>query len=265
MTKQLLVVENLDINFELHEKNVHAVRNVSFKVAEGETLALVGESGSGKSVTSMSVMRLLPEKFARYSKDSRITFDGISILDADEKTLRDLRGNRISVIFQEPMTSLNPFMRIGAQLIEAARVHNKKLGKKEAGQKALALLERVGIKEAERRMKQYPHEFSGGQLQRIMIAMALINEPDLLIADEPTTALDVTIQARFSICSMICNSKWAWRLSLLPTIWVWQNTIPKPSASCVTVKLSSAAKSKKYLPIRNTNIPPNSSMPFQKA
>ena len=195
MTKQLLVVENLDINFELHEKNVHAVRNVSFKVAEGETLALVGESGSGKSVTSMSIMRLLPEKFARYSKDSRITFDGISILDADEKTLRDLRGNRISVIFQEPMTSLNPFMRIGTQLIEAARVHNKKLGKKEAGQKALALLERVGIKEAERRMKQYPHEFSGGQLQRIMIAMALINEPDLLIADEPTTALDVTIQA----------------------------------------------------------------------
>ncbi|MBS5742353.1 MAG: ABC transporter ATP-binding protein, partial [Neisseria sp.] len=177
MTKQLLVVENLDINFELHEKNVHAVRNVSFKVAEGETLALVGESGSGKSVTSMSVMRLLPEKFARYSKDSRITFDGISILDADEKTLRDLRGNRISVIFQEPMTSLNPFMRIGTQLIEAARVHNTKLGKKEAGQKALALLERVGIKEAERRMKQYPHEFSGGQLQRIMIAMALINEP----------------------------------------------------------------------------------------
>ena len=195
MTKQLLVVENLDIDFELHEKTVHAVRNVSFKVAEGETLALVGESGSGKSVTSMSVMRLLPEKFARYGKDSRITFDGISILDADEKTLRDLRGNRISVIFQEPMTSLNPFMRIGAQLIEAARVHNKKLGKKEAGQKALALLERVGIKEAERRMKQYPHEFSGGQLQRIMIAMALINEPDLLIADEPTTALDVTIQA----------------------------------------------------------------------
>lgn len=98
MTKQLLVVENLDINFELHEKTVHAVRNVSFKVAEGETLALVGESGSGKSVTSMSIMRLLPEKFARYSKDSRITFDGISILDADEKTLRDLRGNRISVI-----------------------------------------------------------------------------------------------------------------------------------------------------------------------
>ena len=120
MTKQLLVVENLDINFELHEKNVHAVRNVSFKVAEGETLALVGESGSGKSVTSMSVMRLLPEKFARYSKDSRITFDGISILDADEKTLRDLRGNRISVIFQEPMTSWGSMLQEGAISMEAA-------------------------------------------------------------------------------------------------------------------------------------------------
>ena len=213
MTKQLLVVENLDINFELHEKTVHAVRNVSFKVAEGETLALVGESGSGKSVTSMSIMRLLPEKFARYSKDSRITFDGISILDADEKTLRDLRGNRISVIFQEPMTSLNPFMRIGTQLIEAARVHNKKLGKKEAGQKALALLQRVGIKEAERRMKQYPHEFSGGQLQRIMIAMALINEPDLLIADEPTTALDVAVQAQ--ILDLLARLQQAHNMTML--------------------------------------------------
>ena len=213
MTKQLLVVENLDINFELHEKTVHAVRNVSFKVAEGETLALVGESGSGKSVTSMSIMRLLPEKFARYSKDSRITFDGISILDANEKTLRDLRGNRISVIFQEPMTSLNPFMRIGTQLIEAARVHNKKLGKKEAGQKALALLQRVGIKEAERRMKQYPHEFSGGQLQRIMIAMALINEPDLLIADEPTTALDVAVQAQ--ILDLLARLQQAHNMTML--------------------------------------------------
>lgn len=195
MTKQLLVVESLDVNFELHEKTVHAVHSVNFKAAEGETLASVGESGSGKSVTFMSIMRLLPEKFARYGKDSRITFDGTSILDTDEKTLRDLCGNRISVIFQEPMTSLNPFIRIGTQLVEAARVHNKKLGKKEAKQKALALLQRVDIKEAGRRMKQYSHEFSGGQLQRIMIAMALINEPDLLIADKPTIALDVTTQA----------------------------------------------------------------------
>ena len=195
MNTPLLTVENLDIRFQLHEKTVHAVRNISFKVAKGETLALVGESGSGKSVTAMSLMRLLPENTTRYGQDSRITFDGTSILDADEKTLRSLRGGRISFIFQEPMTSLNPFMKIGTQLMEALRVHNKTITRKAAHERILDLLNRVGIREAERRLKQYPHEFSGGQLQRIMIAMALLNEPALLIADEPTTALDVTIQA----------------------------------------------------------------------
>ena len=195
MNTPLLTVENLDIRFQLHEKTVHAVRNISFKVAKGETLALVGESGSGKSVTAMSLMRLLPENTTRYGQDSRITFDGTSILDADEKTLRSLRGGRISFIFQEPMTSLNPFMKIGTQLMEALRVHNKTITRKAARERILDLLNRVGIREAERRLKQYPHEFSGGQLQRIMIAMALLNEPALLIADEPTTALDVTIQA----------------------------------------------------------------------
>ena len=191
----LLRVENLNVYFDLHDQTVHAVRGISFKVARGETLALVGESGSGKSVTSMSVMRLLDEKMTRYGKDSRITFEGTSILDADAKTLRNLRGGRIAFIFQEPMTSLNPFMRIGRQLMEAALLHNKDWNRAEARKRVLELLQRVGIREAERRMKQYPHEFSGGQLQRVMIAMALINNPDLLIADEPTTALDVTIQA----------------------------------------------------------------------
>lgn len=195
MNTPLLTVENLDIRFQLHEKTVHAVRNISFKVAKGETLALVGESGSGKSVTAMSLMRLLPENSTRYGQDSRITFDGTSILDADEKTLRSRRGGRISFIFQEPMTSLNPFMKIGTQLTEALRVHNKTITRKAARERILDLLNRVGIREAERRLKQYPHEFSGGQLQRIMIAMALLNDPALLIADEPTTALDVTIQA----------------------------------------------------------------------
>ena len=191
----LLRVENLNVYFDLHDQTVHAVRGISFKVARGETLALVGESGSGKSVTSMSVMRLLDEKMTRYGKDSRITFEGTSILDADAKTLRNLRGGRIAFIFQEPMTSLTPFMRIGRQLMEAALLHNKDWNRAEARKRVLELLQRVGIREAERRMKQYPHEFSGGQLQRVMIAMALINNPDLLIADEPTTALDVTIQA----------------------------------------------------------------------
>lgn len=196
MNTPLLTVENLDIRFQLHEKTVHAVRNISFQVAKGETLALVGESGSGKSVTAMSLMRLLPDNTTRYGQDSRITFDGTSILDADEKTLRSLRGGRISFIFQEPMTSLNPFMKIGTQLMEALRVHNKTITRKATRERILDLLNRVGIREAERRLKQYPHEFSGGQLQRIMIAMALLNEPALLIADEPTTALDVTIQAQ---------------------------------------------------------------------
>ena len=191
----LLRVENLNVYFDLHDQTVHAVRGISFKVARGETLALVGESGSGKSVTSMSVMRLLDEKMTRYGKDSRITFEGTSILDADAKTLRNLRGGRIAFIFQEPMTSLNPFMRIGRQLMEAALLHNKDWNRAEARKRVLELLQRVGIREAEHRMKQYPHEFSGGQLQRVMIAMALINNPDLLIAYEPTTALDVTIQA----------------------------------------------------------------------
>lgn len=195
MKDYLLTVENLDIRFALHDSEVHAVRNISFKVAKGETLALVGESGSGKSVTAMSVVRLLPENITSYGKDSKIVFEGISVLDANEGELRKLRGDRIGMIFQEPMTSLNPFMRIGEQLTEAIFAHRDNVKEAEAHRRAVDLLQRVGINEAERRMKQYPHEFSGGQLQRIMIAMALINEPELLIADEPTTALDVTIQA----------------------------------------------------------------------
>ena len=149
MTTPLLTVENLDIRFQLHDKTVHAVRNISFKVAKGETLALVGESGSGKSVTAMSLMRLLPENSTLYGQDSRITFDGTSILDADEKTLRSLRGGRISFIFQEPMTSLNPFMKIGTQLTEALRVHNKTITRKAARERILDLLNRVGIREAD--------------------------------------------------------------------------------------------------------------------
>ena len=191
----LLRVNNLNVHFHTHDQVVHAVRGVSFWVARGETLALVGESGSGKSVTAMSIMRLLDEKITRYGEGSSIDFEGTPVLDADEKTLRNLRGGRISFIFQEPMTSLNPFMRIGKQLMESALLHNPDWNRAEANRRVLELLERVGIREAERRMRQYPHEFSGGQLQRIMIAMALINNPDLLIADEPTTALDVTIQA----------------------------------------------------------------------
>ena len=195
MKEKLLTVDNLDVRFQLQDNEVHAVRGVSFELARGETMALVGESGSGKSVTAMSIVRLLPDNITTYGKDSSIVFEGVSMLDGDKERLRELRGDRIGMIFQEPMTSLNPFMRIGEQLTEAIFAHRQNIKESEARQRALDLLARVGIKEAERRLKQYPHEFSGGQLQRIMIAMALINEPDLLIADEPTTALDVTIQA----------------------------------------------------------------------
>ncbi len=190
----LLTVENLKVNFDVNGQDIAAVRGVSFSLNRGETLALVGESGSGKSVTAMSIVRLLPPAQTRYGAESRIQFEGVEVLTSDEETLRRLRGNRIGMIFQEPMTSLNPFMRIGAQLTEALHVHQT-LSKAEAEAKAKALLERVGLNEVDRRFRQYPHQFSGGQLQRIMIAMALMNEPDLLIADEPTTALDVTIQA----------------------------------------------------------------------
>ena len=191
----LLTVENLDVQFRLDRETVHAVRGVSFTLNKGETLALVGGSGSGKSVTAMSIVRLHPDNMTEYGKASKITFEGIDVLTASDETLRKLRGNRIGMIFQEPMTSLNPFMRIGDQLGEAITAHRPKTSAEQIHERCKTLLERVGITEVERRLKQYPHEFSGGQLQRIMIAMALINEPNLLIADEPTTALDVTIQA----------------------------------------------------------------------
>lgn len=191
----LLSVENLEVTFRTGHGTVNAVRGVSFNLEKGETLALVGESGSGKSVTAMSIVRLLPKNTTFYGDNSRIDFDGVDCIRTPRATMRSLRGKRIGMIFQEPMTSLNPFMKIGEQLAEAVRAHYPNVNKTEALAKALAMLKKVQIKEPERRLKQYPHEFSGGQLQRIMIAMALINEPDLLIADEPTTALDVTIQA----------------------------------------------------------------------
>ncbi|UJF25164.1 ABC transporter ATP-binding protein [Suttonella sp. R2A3] len=195
MDQTLLEVEHLRIDFALNHETVHAVKDVSFRLAKGQTLALVGESGSGKSVTAMSLVRLLPDNITQYGADARVHFDGQSLLDASEGTLREIRGSRIGMIFQEPMTSLNPFMRIGKQLGEAILAHDSKQSQAAVRKHTVLLLEKVGIDQAERRLSAYPHEFSGGQLQRIMIAMALINSPDLLIADEPTTALDVTIQA----------------------------------------------------------------------
>ncbi|MBO22671.1 MAG: microcin ABC transporter ATP-binding protein, partial [Rhodospirillaceae bacterium] len=194
MTEPLLSIHDLSVDFAIPVGQVHAVRNVSFDVATGETLALVGESGSGKSVTALSILQLLPYPTARHPGGS-IRFEGQELLGGDEATLRAIRGNDIAMIFQEPMTSLNPLHTIEKQINEVLFVH-KGLARQAARARTLELLKLVGLSNAEQRLNAYPHELSGGQRQRVMIAMALANEPKLLIADEPTTALDVTIQAQ---------------------------------------------------------------------
>ena len=189
----LLEVRNLCTSFMTRGGEVKAVDNVSFDLDRGEVLGIVGESGSGKSVTAYSIMQILtpPGQIVGGS----VKFDGKELVGADEKELRKVRGNKISIIFQDPMTSLNPVYTIGNQLMEAILLHTNR-NKAEAKERAIELLRLVGINDPEKRLKQYPYEHSGGMRQRVMIAMALACEPDLLIADEPTTALDVTIQAQ---------------------------------------------------------------------
>ena len=189
---EILTVDNLKTSFMTSNGEVQAVRGVSFSVKKGEILGIVGESGSGKSVTSMSILRLLADT-ARI-KEGKIVFDGTDLLGLSKKELRQIRGEKISMIFQDPMSSLNPLIPVGKQVAEMIREHHPDRSKEEIKKEVLALFEKVRIPEPERRYKCYPHEFSGGMRQRVMIAMALANKPELLIADEPTTALDVTIQ-----------------------------------------------------------------------
>ena len=188
----LLDVRNLTTRFHTRNGVVHAVENVSFTVDPGQTLGIVGESGSGKSVTCYSLLGLIPQPPGRIHSGQAI-FDGIDLLKIPEKQLRKIRGKRISMIFQDPMTSLNPFMKVSAQLTEPLALHENCHGK-QALHRAIDALAEVGIPEPEKRIHSYPHEFSGGMRQRVMIAMALITRPELLICDEPTTALDVTVQ-----------------------------------------------------------------------
>ena len=193
-TASLLAVEGLSVAFDTEQGERRVVEDVSFAVGAGETVGLVGESGCGKSVTAMSIMRLLPSPPSR-AFSGRIVFEGRDLLAMPADAMREVRGNRIGMVFQEPMTSLNPVLSIGYQVEEVLRLH-RGVGGGEAKRQALDMLRLVGIGAPERRLGQYPHQLSGGLRQRVMIAMALMCRPQLLIADEPTTALDVTIQAQ---------------------------------------------------------------------
>ena len=190
----VLDVEHLGIAYETRKGDVEAVRDVTFRVREGETVGLVGESGCGKSVTALSIMRLIPEPPGKIV-GGEIRFEGQNLLTLSHQQMRRIRGNKISMIFQEPMTSLNPVYTIGNQIMEPIRLHQG-FGKGDAREKAIEMLHLVGISSPEKRVDEYPHQLSGGMRQRAMIAMALSCHPQLLIADEPTTALDVTIQAQ---------------------------------------------------------------------
>jgi len=195
VTDTILSVKDLCVSFDTEIGLLNVLDHVSFKLRKGKTLGLVGESGCGKSVTSMSIMRLLPQPAGIITK-GEIKYNDMDIIKLDGPLLREIRGNRIAMIFQEPMTALNPVQTIGKQILEVYKLHRQELNKKQSLDACIELLERVGIPEPSIRLSEYPHQLSGGMRQRIVIAMALACKPDILIADEPTTALDVTIQAQ---------------------------------------------------------------------
>jgi oligopeptide/dipeptide ABC transporter ATP-binding protein len=195
MAEPVLSIRDLVVEFNTDDGIVQAVDGVTYDVYPGETLGIVGESGSGKSVSTMSILGLIPIPPGRI-KSGTAVFQGRDLLKLSKKELRKIRGNKMAIVFQDPMTSLNPVLKIGFQLVEALKAHHPDIKERDAEKRGIQLLDTVGIPQPERRFDQYPHEFSGGMRQRAMIAMAIANQPALLIADEPTTALDVTIQAQ---------------------------------------------------------------------
>ncbi len=208
----LLSVRQLSTSFVTDAGIARAVDDVSFDLEQGETLGLVGESGCGKTVTALSILRLIAEPPGQYGEQSRIEYEGVNLLDLSPNKLREIRGAQIAMIFQEPMSSLNPVLTIGSQIVEAIRAHEP-VSKKEATDRAVELLTVVSIPDPDHRMKDYPHQMSGGMQQRVMIAMALSCRPKILIADEPTTALDVTIQAQ--ILDLLMDLKARFGMSVL--------------------------------------------------
>ena len=215
--QKLLEVKDLQVSFFTPAGEVKAVSGISYDLNYGEVMGVVGESGSGKSVEAYSIMGLLqsPGKVIGGS----ITFEGQDVLKFSKDEMTSFRGSKVAMIFQNPMTCLNPVYTIGNQLVEALRAHDKSISKADAEKQAMKMMELVGINNVEKRMKQYPHEFSGGMRQRVMIAMGLICHPQLLIADEPTTALDVTIQAQILELMKELQKRQRWVSSLLPITW----------------------------------------------
>lgn len=221
MPSALLCVNNLSVSFKDENKQfIETVKGISFEISVNTTVALVGESGSGKSVTSLATMGLLPSGQSRIAEKSQILFAGQDLLKLSRKQMRAICGKDIAMIFQEPMSSLNPVFTVGDQIAEIMRIHLG-YGRKQAKARALELLKEVGIPSPETKIDAYPSQLSGGQQQRVMIAMAIACEPKLLIADEPTTALDVTIQSRSWNYWIPCGNVDKCRCYLLPTIWLW--------------------------------------------
>jgi len=210
MEQALLEIEDLHVEYRTDETRVFAVNGLNLSVREGETLGLVGETGAGKTTTALSVLRLLPERVGRITK-GRVVLDGVDITASTEADMRLLRGDRVSMIFQDPMTSLNPVLTVGAQVAEVLELHKKNPNKRAVEQRVDEILTMVGLQPE--RKEEYPHQFSGGMKQRIVIAIALACEPKLLLADEPTTALDVTIQAQ--VLEMMCDLKEKLRTAML--------------------------------------------------